>query len=67
MDRFAALRAIERRDPDGGEREPTDADYAAHKAWAIATFGQSIWEAYRVGGWAENQTSQFVDDIDYGY
>ena len=46
------LRTIERRDPDGGTRRPTAADYAAHEEWAIATYGEKAWRDYRHGGWA---------------
>lgn len=52
MARYEDLKAIENRDPDGGEREPTHADYAAHEAWAVATFGRNTWAQYRLGGWA---------------
>lgn len=54
----AVLSAIEAADPDGGERRPTDADYAKHKAWAVAAFGPDAWATYRRGGWAESR-----DDI----
>jgi hypothetical protein len=50
------LRAIERRDPDGDEfrtTPPTEADHAAHRAWAIANFGEDAWRTYRAGGWDE--------------
>lgn len=40
------LKAIAARDPDGGLRRPTAALYAAHKAWAVAEYGQAAWEAY---------------------
>lgn len=49
--RYDALQAIQAADPDGGYREPTDADYAAHEAWAVAAFGRATWDAYRRGGW----------------
>ena len=45
------LNAIQAADPDGGETEPTEADYARHKTWAIESFGIEAWDAYRVGGW----------------
>ena len=45
------LKAIEARDPDGGDVEPTDIDYEAHKAWAIRNYGQSTWDRYVRGGW----------------
>jgi hypothetical protein len=48
---YDALRAIERCDPDGGERKPTEADYAAHQRWAVAQFGAAVWDRYRRGGW----------------
>ncbi len=47
------LRAIERYDPDGGDREPTDADYLAHETWARQAFGDDVWNTYRQGGWDE--------------
>lgn len=47
------LEDICRRDPDGGERQPTDADHAAHKAWAIALYGADVWEIYSTHNWAE--------------
>ncbi|MFG3710911.1 hypothetical protein [Micromonospora sp. NPDC047730] len=50
---YDALKAIERCDPDGGERQPTEADYVAHERWAVQTFGQSVWDTYRRGGWGE--------------
>lgn len=45
------LYAIQSTDPDGGETEPTDAAYAAHESWAVATFGRDAWNAYRRSGW----------------
>ncbi|MFY1688161.1 hypothetical protein [Plantactinospora sp. WMMB782] len=57
MDRYYMLEAIEARDPDGGEREPTAADYEAHKQWAIAAYGEDVWRQYSAGGWGE--TSDF--------
>jgi hypothetical protein len=48
---YEDLLAIQARDPDGGEREPTDADHAAHKAWAIARFDMDAWRRYSQGGW----------------
>jgi hypothetical protein len=32
---YHALKAIESRDPDGGEREPTEAAYLYHEKWAV--------------------------------
>lgn len=46
-----ALEQIERRDPSGWESQPTDADYAAHRAWAVATFGQGAWDTYTNASW----------------
>jgi len=45
------LRSIEAADPDGGLLEPTDADHDRHQAWAVRTYGEAAWEAYRAGGW----------------
>jgi len=47
------LKAIERCDPDGGEVEPTPANYGAHERWAVASFGREVWEHYQKGGWGE--------------
>lgn len=47
----AQLQAIMHRDPDGGETEPTEAAYAAHRAWAIEAFGPAVWALYTAGGW----------------
>lgn len=47
-----ALRAIERRDPDGWEfNVPTDADRTAFRTWAIDTFGHDAWLTYRRDPW----------------
>jgi len=54
MTRLDMLRMIESTDPDGGERQPTAADYAAHKQWAIRTFGLDIWRTYARGGWGDH-------------
>lgn len=47
-----ALNTIMASDPDSRETEPTEADYARHRTWAIERFGADVWEAYRKGGWA---------------
>lgn len=49
-----ALRAIMGRDPDGGQTEPTEAAYAAHKAWAIDAYGTEVWGVYVAGGWDDD-------------
>jgi hypothetical protein len=36
----STLDRISKMDPDGGDREPTEADYAAFQAWAVANYGQ---------------------------
>lgn len=48
-----ALKAILSRDPGGWETEPKDADYVAHEAWSIATFGQATWDVYSGTTWGE--------------
>jgi hypothetical protein len=48
---YHALQAIESRDPDGGEREPTEAAYLYHEKWAVETFGREVWERYAAGSW----------------
>ncbi len=50
-DFFYQLRDIEAHDPDGGEREPTEADYRAHEAWALAKYGREAWDRYQRGAW----------------
>ena len=50
---YHQLKAIEARDPDGGEREPTEAAYAYHEKWAIETYGREVWKTYITGGWGE--------------
>ena len=50
------LDIIQRYDPDGGEREPTAADYAAFEAWVRKSYGDATWDAYRVGGWAQDRS-----------
>ncbi len=52
-DLYRALKDIESRDPDGGPILPTEARYAAHKAWAVDVYGVAVWERYSVGGFDE--------------
>lgn len=63
------LYTIQRADPDGGEREPTAADYAAFEAWARQGFGDAAWEVYSAGGWAQDRSegdwSHFSPHFDY--
>lgn len=59
MSRYAptivrALNAIQSEDPSGGQIEPTEEMYAAHKRDSIARFGHGVWEIYSRGGWAEH-------------
>ena len=50
-----ALNAIMDADPSGWpSREPTEADYVAHKAWAVSVFGSAVWSVYARGGWADD-------------
>lgn len=48
------LRAIQQADPDGGECEPTEADYARHREWAVDRFGEAAWRAYNTPGWGDD-------------
>lgn len=57
-DLLGALRAIQAADPDGGPDEPSEADYARHRAWAIDTFGQQAWDRYTGTSWAECDTDE---------
>lgn len=50
---YLALKAIEARDPDGGEREPTEAAYLYHEKWSIYHYGQEVWDLYLKDGWRE--------------
>lgn len=43
----SALDQISKADPDGGDHEPTDADYAAFENWAVQTYGRETWDSYR--------------------
>jgi len=56
MDIYAALRAIEAADPDGGYLEPSDDDYANHEAWAVRQYGPQVWARYTRGGWGDMST-----------
>lgn len=38
-------------DPDGGSRQPTEADYARFDDWACVAFGEDLFRMYRQGGW----------------
>lgn len=51
---FRALKAIQAKDPDGGNVMPTDEMYEAHKDWAIRTYGPKVWEAYSTDSWDES-------------
>ena len=55
MTSLDVLLVIERRDPEGGKREPTRADYLAFQRWAEETYGEDAWRAYQRGGWYDNQ------------
>jgi hypothetical protein len=59
-DRYASLKSessrfalvdIRSKDPDGGSTQPTQADYDAHKTWAISTYGKDVWDVYRQSQW----------------
>lgn len=49
---MADLLAIRAADPDGGTTEPTEADYAAFKAWVLKNFGAEMLNRY-YGNWDE--------------
>lgn len=63
------LYAIQARDPDGGERQPTEADYRSFEDWARRTYGDAAWNTYRRGGWAQDRSegdwSHHGDAYDY--
>lgn len=65
MTEQAVLREIMRRDPDGGSVQPTEADYTAFERWAITTYGQAAWDAYRVPGWGEDRGPDYFPSEDY--
>jgi hypothetical protein len=51
MDRDALV-AIGWRDPDGtSPTMPTDAQYEAHKRWAVETYGEETWLIYKGHNW----------------
>ena len=51
-DTLLILRLIESHDPDGGDHEPTEAEHAVFKRWALGEHGRDIWTVYARGGWA---------------
>jgi hypothetical protein len=52
MTSLEILNAIARRDPDGMPDEPSQADYDAHKRWAIDAYGIDAWREYNGDAWA---------------
>lgn len=65
MASYDTLLQIQRADPDGGEREPTEADYAAFEAWVIRTYGRAAWDHYRGNtGWGEALGPDYFDHDD---
>lgn len=46
------LYAIQERDPNGGEAEPTVADRIRFYQWVLRTYGDRAWAAYERGNWA---------------
>lgn len=46
------LYAIQQRDPDGGEFEPTEEDYRQFRVWIVSTYGIDAWHDYMDGNWA---------------
>ena len=62
----SACAQIRDRDPDGWEHQPTEADYANHRAWAIRTFGEEAWHSYR-GGRDDPAPSIEFEDGESGY
>ncbi len=58
-DLYRALVAIGRCDPDGSpDTEPTEALYAAHERWAVATYGETVWETYCRHDWVRLDPSR---------
>lgn len=43
---FRALKDIQAKDPDGGQIEPTEGMYQAHRDWAIRTYGVETYNTY---------------------
>jgi hypothetical protein len=55
---------IESWDPDGGESQPTDADYANFKAKVVRAFGQDAWDKYnRQGRYEASLHTAFMSDF----
>jgi hypothetical protein len=46
------LYAIQQRDPDGGEIEPTEEAYRQFRAWIVENFGIDALHDYYDGSWA---------------
>lgn len=49
---YDALTMIQDLDPCGMERRPTQADFDAHRKWAIRTYGSQVWLTYMSANWA---------------
>lgn len=62
-----ALYAIQRMDPDGGEREPTEEDYRLFEQWVVDTYGRDTWEQYRRAGWGEDRGPDYFHADAYDY
>jgi hypothetical protein len=58
------LLAIQANDPDGGDRKPTENDYARHKAWAISQYGPDAWDRYAAGDWGR-EPGYHAEGFDY--
>lgn len=50
------LYAIQLSDPDGGDVEPTAQMYALFESYVVAAYGRDVWDVYRRGGWAQDQS-----------
>ena len=53
MNKIDILNYIESRDPDGGSRQPTEAERKEFHNWVRDFHGQEMLDRYLAGGWNE--------------
>jgi len=51
MANIVQFQAIQQRDPDNWDQEPTEADYEAFKVWVLRNYGEQTYSEYMRGGW----------------
>jgi hypothetical protein len=54
MTKKEILKYIESRDPDGGSRQPTEAERQEFHNWIIDFHGQEMLDTYLASGWDDD-------------